>query len=203
MIARTPINPGSIDWTGENPGIYLKNALDGPYTCLASFFRVFYSPHGSGHSLFLLWDPQKEHPFNAIYTDNERLSEWLRDNFVARFAAFRGNLILPSLPVRRAGSYGRGGDPRSEYSEVIGSQSEEIRLTWRGLTEPYYLQMPPANSATGVHELFSVFLDARDAEVVVNGERGLGSVYPRDFFGRQGSNAFLAFSETWVGPGRP
>lgn len=199
-MAATPVNPGTIDWTGENPGMYLKETADGPYTCLASFFRVFYSPRGQGHALFLLWDPQREHPYNACYSDNERLAEYLRDEFLTFFPAFRGNPLVASLPLRRAGSFGRGGDPRSEYLEVVAAQGFEIRLTWRGLGQPYLVQVPPDKSATGTHELFSVFFDAPEAEVVVNGERCVGEPVVRERFGQQGSTAFLAFAESWLRP---
>ncbi|MHB1133299.1 MAG: hypothetical protein ACYC4L_13070 [Chloroflexota bacterium] len=199
-MTRAPINPGTVDWTGENPGISLRETEDGPFVCLASFFRVFYSPHGTGHGLVLLWDPAREHPYNACYTDNERLMEWLLKEFVVHFGSYRGNPLVPNLPIRRAGSYGRGGDPRSEYSEVIGSQGFEIRLTWRDLSAPYIVTLPADKSATGVHELYSLFVDARAAEVVVNGQQAAGSAFPRDFYGHQSSTAFLAFSESWVRP---
>ena len=29
-----PIHPGAVAWTGENPGIYLKDRQDGPWTGL-------------------------------------------------------------------------------------------------------------------------------------------------------------------------
>ena len=53
-------------------------------------------------------------------------------------------------------------------------------------------------SATGKHEMFSLFVPALEAEVVANGVRGTGVVGPRDIFGTQSSMAFLAFSETWL-----
>ncbi len=43
-----PINfPGSVDWSGENPGISLKEKPDGPFVALASFFRVVLSDDAS------------------------------------------------------------------------------------------------------------------------------------------------------------
>ena len=47
-MARPPVNPNPIDWSGENPGITLKATVDGETTCLVSFFRVVVSPHGVG-----------------------------------------------------------------------------------------------------------------------------------------------------------
>jgi hypothetical protein len=32
--------PGTVEWSGENPGISLKATPDGPFVALASFFRV-------------------------------------------------------------------------------------------------------------------------------------------------------------------
>jgi hypothetical protein len=56
-MERIPINPGSVDWSGEKPGMHLKETPDGPFVTLISFFRVVLSPHGRGHAAFLLLDP--------------------------------------------------------------------------------------------------------------------------------------------------
>ena len=53
---------GNVDWSGENPGISLKETADGPFVALASFFRVVLSPHGRGHVLVLLQSPQESAP---------------------------------------------------------------------------------------------------------------------------------------------
>ena len=57
MTAETPIHPGAIDWSGENPGMYLKDKPDGPFVTLVSFFRVVVSPYGRGLALVLLESP--------------------------------------------------------------------------------------------------------------------------------------------------
>ena len=44
MPIAPPLNPGKVDWTGENPGILLKDGPDGPFTAMALFFRIVYSP---------------------------------------------------------------------------------------------------------------------------------------------------------------
>jgi len=51
--------PGTVEWSGENPGIYLKANPNGPFTTLASFFRVVLSPHGRGHALVLVSPPNE------------------------------------------------------------------------------------------------------------------------------------------------
>src|SRR4051812_722633 len=43
--------PGTVEWSGDNPGISLKETPDGPFVTAASFFRVVLSPFGRGHAL--------------------------------------------------------------------------------------------------------------------------------------------------------
>jgi hypothetical protein len=70
-MAETMLFPGVVEWSGENPGISLKTDADGPFTALASFFRVVLSPHGRGHALVLLESPQQAGaPGNLCLTDN-------------------------------------------------------------------------------------------------------------------------------------
>ena len=40
MPLNEPITPGVVDWTGENPGILLKNE-DGSFAAMALFFGSF------------------------------------------------------------------------------------------------------------------------------------------------------------------
>jgi hypothetical protein len=99
MTMRAAINPGSVDWSGENPGMYLKETADGPFVTLISFFRVVVSPRGRGHAAFILQDPYgdgKGGKPNLCITDNEPLAEYLRDGFVAKFGAFKGAKGLSS-----------------------------------------------------------------------------------------------------------
>ena len=50
MPLAEPITPGVVDWTGENPGILLKND-DDSFSAMALFFRVAWSPVGQGQVL--------------------------------------------------------------------------------------------------------------------------------------------------------
>src|SRR5258708_35879054 len=93
-MARVPINPGSIDWSGENPGMYLKDRADGAFVSLISFFRVVHSPHGKGHAAFMLLDPYGDgrgagRP-HVCLTDNEPLGDYLKKGFVAYCRGFKG-----------------------------------------------------------------------------------------------------------------
>jgi len=199
-MADQPINPGVVDWSGENPGMYLKLEESGPFTCLVSFFRVVYSPHGSGHGVVILMDPQGRDPsaVNAFYTDNHALAEYLKSDFVAQFAAFKGNPLLPQLPIREATSFMHSGDARSSWTETIRGSGIDISLTWSEFAKPFLVDYKPEQSATGKHYMASLFIPGQRAEVLVNGVRGVGKPIPRDMHGAKSTTAFLAFSETWV-----
>lgn len=201
----SPIHPGKVDWTGENPGIYLKDTQEGPWTGLMTFFRIVYSPHGMGHGVVVLDEPglAKGLPDakNFCITDNQPMARYLVDNFFSKFMSFRvspGIGAISYLPLVEAR---REGDTRSRYGEVIRSQNLEVVMTWDQLGEPYAVDMPPDKGPTKAHEMYSLFIDAQQAQVTVNGKRLRGRVVQRDFADTKKSTAFLAFSESWMRAG--
>src|SRR5437879_13348122 len=84
---------GTVEWSGENPGVSLKETPDGPFVTLASFFRVVLSPHGRGHALVLLQSPQDRAPpaerANLCLTNNEPMARYLVTEFVSNFGAWK------------------------------------------------------------------------------------------------------------------
>jgi hypothetical protein len=201
----SPIHPGAVAWTGENPGIYLKETQDGPWTGLMTFFRIVWSPHGMGHGAVVLDEPGLEKGLpaarNFCITDNEPLARYLVAEFFSRFMSFRVSpgiraiTYLPLTEVRRAG------DSRSRYQEIVKSRDFEVVMTWGALGAPYAVDMPPDKGPTKAHEMYSLFLDAQDASVTVNGKPLRGRVMQRDFADTRKSTAFLAFSESWMSAG--
>jgi hypothetical protein len=198
----SPIHPGPVDWTGENPGIYLKDSQDGPWTGLMTFFRIVWSPHGMGHGAVVLDQPGVEKGLpeaqNFCITDNEPLARFLVAEFFSNFMSFRVSpgikamSYLPLTEVRRAG------DPRTKYQEIVKSTDFEVVMTWDRLGTPYAVDMPPDKGPTKKHEMYSLFVDAADASVTINGRPLRGRVVERDFAGTHKSTAFLAFSESWM-----
>src|SRR5690348_16127307 len=136
-MADTIVFGGTVEWSGENPGISLKERADGPFVALASFFRVVLSPHGRGHVLVLMQSPQDGSPpadrANFCFHDNENLARYLVGNFVANFGAYKGLAALGSLIYRRLDSVEAAGDPSSSYSETVKSVDMTVRLEWTGL----------------------------------------------------------------------
>ena len=111
---------GTVEWSGENPGISLKETPDGPFVVLASFFRVVLSPHGRGHVLVLLQSPHKANP-RAERGNNEALARYLVTDFVSNFGAFKGVAGLGGLVYRRLDSVAASGDPASTYNETVNA----------------------------------------------------------------------------------
>ncbi len=202
-MPRHIINPGQVDWSGENPGLYLREDADGPFVTLVSFFRVVLSPHGKGHAAFLLQDPQGDgtdpaRP-NLCLTDNEPLAHYLRDGFVSRFGAFQGATGLAGARMLPGWDFMAGGDAIGVHTEWFRSAVGQVCLTWAELGEPFMVEMPPEKSATGAHDMFSLFVDAAQGHATVNGRAVAGRAFPRAFATKKDSStAFLAFSETWI-----
>ncbi|HET9902214.1 MAG TPA: hypothetical protein VFQ27_00730 [Xanthobacteraceae bacterium] len=201
-MADTIVFPGTVEWSGENPGISLKESPDGPFVSLASFFRVVLSPHGRGHALVLAQSPQETNPpaerANIVLTDNEPLARYLVENFVAHFGAWKGLPGLAGLQYRKLDTVAAAGDPRSRYSETVTAGGLTVTLAWSGLGEPFCFALPPDKSATGRHTMPSLFIGCEEASITVNGRRLPGKPVPREIAGHRITTAMLAFSETWL-----
>src|SRR5437588_1540765 len=139
--------PGTVEWSGENPGISLKDAPDGPFVTAASFFRVVLSPFGRGHALMLAMSPQDANPplarGNFCFHDNGKLARYLVSDFVSHFGAWKDTPGLKSLIYRPLDSVETSGDSASSYTETVKSGDLTIRLTWSGLGQPFCFALPP------------------------------------------------------------
>jgi len=196
-----PAYPGTVDWSGENPGMYLKEDPNGAFVTLVSFFRVVVSPHGRGHALLMLRQPQAGgHADNICLTDNQALARWLVSDYASYFGAFKGTPGLNGLRYGRIDSVATAGDTRSVYQESVKGSGLDVTLSWHEVGTPFALELPVEQSATGKHVMLSVFAGAKHGIATVNGTRLPGSPIPREMAGRPITTAFLAFSETWIRP---
>jgi len=195
---------GTVEWSGENPGISLKETPDGPFVVLASFFRVVLSPHGRGHVLVLLQSPHEANPRaergNYCLHDNEALARYLVTDFVSNFGAFKGVAGLGGLVYRRLDSVAASGDPASTYNETVNAGDLDVRLTWTGLGDPFCFALPPDRSATGKHHMPSLFVGCQAATVTVNGRTLAGKPVPREMAGHTITTAMLAFRRPGSAP---
>lgn len=204
MPLENPIHPGQVVWTGENPGILLKEDPDGPFTAIALFFRIAYSPEGRGTVLLILERPHErvEPPtaVNAVIADNRPLADYLMESFIGKLPAFA------DLPGRHAAVFlpmtggGASGDPRSRYSETVIAAGLDIGLAWDGLGRPIALELPRELTGAGENELYSLLIESTDPSITINGRRLPGRPATREQAGIRTTTAFLYFSETWIRP---
>jgi hypothetical protein len=193
---------GIVEWSGENPGISLKEDSNGPFVSVASFFRVMLSPHGRGHALMLMMSPQDANPSpergNFCFSDNEKLARYLVSDFVSYFGAWKDTPGLKNLVYRPLDSVASSGDASSSYREIVKAAGFTIALKWKDLGTPFCFALPPDKSASGKHWMPSTFVPSTDATITVNGRVLPGKPIPREMAGREITTAFLAFSETWI-----
>ncbi|MEM7171705.1 MAG: hypothetical protein AAF530_16155 [Pseudomonadota bacterium] len=204
---RIPVNPGRVEWSGDNPGIYLKDSADGDWTSLAVCFRVTLSPHGRGRAMVVLGNPNVAdgHPTadNLCITDNPGLFAYLKSDFLSHFPTFQGRESLLQAPVLPMSACRTEGDLSGAYSEIMECDDLVLRMTWREIGKPFAVEVGPDLCATKRHDMYSLFMEARAAEIAINDRLLPGRAFTRPFFGRETSTAFLAFSETWVTPNGP
>ncbi|CAN5471027.1 hypothetical protein BH09PSE5_BH09PSE5_40650 [soil metagenome] len=198
-----PIDPRRVDWSGDNPGIYLKTSPDGDaFSSLCVWFRIAVSPFGPGHVLVLFEDPTRAAGWpdvaNVCLADNEPLARWLIDGYCKKFGVFRGAAAFEKLDVLPLDTVDTAGTDLSASRVAVAGNGIEIELIWKQLGAPFAADVPPEQSATGAHRMLSVFVESTDASITVNGRRLPGVPVPRPFLGRTASSAFLAFSETWI-----
>ena len=202
---RQSINPGQVEWSGENPGIYLKENPNGDYSTLGLFFRIVLSPYGRGTGAIILGEPDNPtgwpHVPNFIISDNQRLFIWLIDGWVRKMPTFVGRVGLENMTwIDLLGSARHPTNLQAKYTETLLGKDVEVHMIWQELGTPLPVELTMANSVTKAHEMYAVFLEAKAAQIMVNNSPLKGSVASRRFFGKTMSTAFLALSETWVTP---
>jgi hypothetical protein len=204
MPLSSPIHPGQVVWTGENPGILLKENPDGPFSAIALFFRIYVSPAGRGTVLLLLDSPDEKRAFpegcNLLLHDNQDLAEYLLETFILRLPAFAALPSCESLSLIPIEECRSEGDPRVRYSEIIRADSLDIELVWDGLGKPTALELPPELTGGKENELYTLLIESTNPSIHINGRRLPGSPVERVQAGIKTTTAFLYFSETWIRP---
>jgi hypothetical protein len=202
----SPLITGSVVWSGDNPGIYLKDDM-GEWQSLAVYFRVVTSPHGAGSGIVVLAAPREASGWpakqNLCISTNEPLLRWLVSDFVAKFASFRGMPGLQAMTYMDAKETRTNGDGNTFHEETMEGAGVSASLRWEIFSTPFAADVPPEQSSTGVHRMLSVFVEAATGSIQVNGTYLPGKIIERDFLGRRMTTSFLAFCETWITPAAP
>jgi hypothetical protein len=179
--------PPKILVAGENPAITLRDKEGGPALTSVNFWRVHWSPVGSGAVCFVTVSNQGSGDLRIAVHDNPKVLDYVtRDLMSSLMASFK---TPPFTPVR--GTITKGGVTVTERTESCKSDTHNVVLTWRGVLEPTWVDIRPGAT---VLMTFTMVM-AKDAEVIINGKKAPGRVVP----GGRGSfpPSFLALTETW------
>mgnify|MGYP001381097693 CR=1 FL=1 len=196
------IRSGKVDWTGDNPFIYMKEDPSGDWSSLSLYFRISSSDYGQGRAILILQDPYFKDNENAVrvcLTDNVDLARFLIDDFVTYFGLFRKAVSLGDVEILEARFESDHDYPKriSEYASATESDLK-VELAWLNVSNRFAVALPSQETQTQKHEMFCVFEPAGSAYVKVNGNKLPGVTVERDFMGRTAQSASLASSETWV-----
>jgi hypothetical protein len=180
--------------SGENPVIRLLDKEGGTALTVASFWRVIWSPVGQGHVIYVTTgDGKSPGDLRLAIADNQKLHEYLVDQILGTF---------DKTYVERPFTFAQGtcrssGDTLKEWKETCKSDKYTIELAFRDFYEPFQLDTP-VGGPRNPFGVTSFFIPAKAADVIINGTRAAGNVYPQKRGAMESSTAFLAFSESWI-----
>jgi hypothetical protein len=178
-----------IHITGENPGMRLRDKQGGGVLAEVNFWRVAWSPVGSGHVCFVTTGNGKgPNDLRLALYDNEKLVDYVVRDTMSKLVP---NFADPPYKPIRA-TFGFTGDSITERTEVCRSQQYTVETTWRGLGPGNYGEMRPPNGFL----MQFIIMTASAGEIRINGKPAAGAVYPMAP-GDGIPNAYLAFAETW------
>ena len=182
---------------GENPAITLRDKEGGTALTSVNFWRVHWSPVGSGAVCFVTVSGQSSVGQSSVgqsggdlriaVHDNPKVLDYVTKELMSSLMASFNT--PPYTPVR--GTIAQSGDTVNERKETCKSDSHTIELVWRGFSEPTWVDIKPG---ANVLMTFTMVM-ASGADVIINGKKAPGGV----FRGGPGSfpPSFLALNETW------
>ena len=187
-------DPNKTILTGENPFIRLSAKDGDPNSTDASFWRIYLSPAGPGHVLYMkseLTDGKWR-----IWSDNISMARWLQKTVQGMLNAELANNDIPVYDAE----FDKEGDPRTFWTERIVSTTDEINLTWYDIGEPLMLHTQPNQVPGRKYGLNTVLIPTLGARIERNGMLASGKPWKREREGRPFSTCALAFSESWTEP---
>ncbi len=187
------VDPNRVVVTGENPFIRLSETDGGPNTTEASYWRVFLSPAGPGHVLYL--KSELTGKGWRIYSDNLKLTRWLQRTVQGMLNA---ELKDETIAVVEA-NFGKVGDPNETWTETVSADGEQIALAWHQMGDPLLIHTQPGAGGRA-YGLSTVLIPAARATLTHNGVSASGHAWKRERDGRPFSTCALAFAESWTEP---
>lgn len=191
-----------IFFNGENPGMTLIDLETEQTTAVVSYWHCTDSPHGVGHAL-ILWVNTKNTPSTpigsgGIFTDNHELAQILVKNLTQHFPEFREVPIntLPYLDAQCNHTF-----DGSSYQVSCQLPETQINIEWANLFDRKQVIWPQFPAGEVAFDLTTAICPCGQGNIQINGQPIAGEVKTsQEQDGYMSSTAFLAFSETWIGP---
>lgn len=175
---------------GQNPGIRLLDKPGGVEVTDALMWRAHWSPAGAGTVCYLTTrDSNGKITLRVALYDNERVLEHVNKELMT---GLLGQAPDPAFtPVKATIT---PSDAPGEHRERCKSDQYDVELIWRGIQEgrPYHM-----NSPTGLEGTFVIAL-TDSADVIINGKKAAGGIFPGRAPGMGLPQSYLAFNETWM-----
>src|SRR4030095_11888348 len=172
---------------GENPAITLRDKEGGAALTSVNFWRVHWSPVGSGAVCFVTVTGQGSGDLRVAVHDNPKVLDYVTKELMS--SLMTNFTTPPYTPVR--GTIAQSGDTVNERRETCTSDTHNIELVWRGFSEPTWVDIKPG---ANVLMTFTMVM-ASGADVIINGKKAPGGV----FRGGPGlfPASFFASNQTW------
>jgi hypothetical protein len=188
VISALSARPNRVFLSGENPYIALREAPDGPALARASFWRIHWSPAGTGHVCFVTVGEQgKPGALRVALHDNPKLVEYVTKEVLATFD--KAYVDWPFTAVGGA-TFARSGDAVAEHRETCKAAGYAIDLVWRDMQPAGLVDILPGSRPTNPFGITYLRIPAGSAAITINGKPAPGRSVP--------AGSFLAFGETWI-----
>lgn len=184
--AATP--PLKVLVAGENPAITLRDKQGGTALTSVNFWRVHWSPVGSGTVCYVTVNEPAPNSVRIAIHDNPKVLDYVTKELMTSLnAAFNTPAFTP-VP----GTITQTNDGATARTETCKAENYNVELKWTGLGDGRWSQLTPGTGANQVN-MTMIFVPATNAEVVVNGKKAPGGFFTGPGF----PPGFLALNETW------
>lgn len=172
---------------GENPAIRLLDREGGKAISSVNFWRVHWSPVGSGTVCFVTVNaPGEDNLRIAIYDDEKVLDYVTKELMSSLMSTFNDP---PFTPVK--GSVTQTNEGPTQRSETCSSDRYKVQLIWKGLGKGTWVDIKPSGNTL----MTFTMVPASSGEIWINGKKAPGTWFPSG--GGIGPGAYLAVNETW------
>lgn len=179
--------------TGENQFARLSEVDGAPHSTEASFWRILFSPSGSGHVLYLKSELTADRW--RIYSSNIALARWLQNTVQGMLVPELRDIGIPVVDA----AFSKSGDAHSVWTENIEAANAEIALTLTDFGDPILVHSHPNEEPSKrQYGVCTVLVPALAARLTLNGAQAKGQAWPRDRLGRPYSTCGLGLSESWT-----